>query len=92
MLDGLAEDEENFGLFRVHIHLEDSECIPLGIDEIALPACLWDREFGQCHNAPELFDYLCRLIKVLHFQRTDKGIRAALVWWSFCGALQQSAP
>jgi hypothetical protein len=26
VLDGLAEDEENSGLFRVHIHLEDSEC------------------------------------------------------------------
>jgi hypothetical protein len=31
----------------VHIHLEDSECIPLGIDEITLPTSLWDREFGS---------------------------------------------
>jgi hypothetical protein len=90
--NGLAQDEKKFSLFRVHIHLEDAECIPLGIDEIALPTSLWDREFGQCHNAPDLFDYLCRLIKILHFQRTDKRIRAALRWWSSCGALQQSAP
>jgi len=85
LLDGLAKDEENFGLFRVHIHLEDPECIPLGIDEIALPARLWDREFGQCHNAPELLDYPCCLIKVFHFQRTDKGIRAARVGGVFAG-------
>jgi len=52
VLDGLAQDKKKFSLFRVHIHLEDSESIPLGIEEIALPASLWDREFGQCHNAP----------------------------------------
>src|SRR5581483_4503705 len=79
-------------LFRVRIHLEDSECIPLGVQEVALPASLCDRELGQRHNTPELLDNLCRLVEVLHFQRTDKRIRTALRRRSLCRALQQSAP
>ncbi len=62
----------------VRVDLENTERIPLGVDEVALPARLRDCELGQRDNAALLPDCRGGGVKVLNLERADKGIRPRL--------------
>jgi len=74
-------------LSRAGIGLENSERIPLRIDEIALPANARYRKLGQGYLPAELYDFARGIIKIHDFHRSDKSIRSMLGRWRLAWTL-----
>ena len=62
-------------LSGLHVNFENAERVPLGIDEVTLPAGFRYGELRQGDNPAATQNYFRRCIEIFHLKRANECVR-----------------